>query len=295
MNIIIKRRKRKISLPINIDRRVVKIGVPYEEKMKDIINLINVGDSVLPAQKFGRWCKRNANRYSYPDKTKPKELRTIFTLSYYPYGNIDAGEREFDVERMCYPRVDVAPLGIEMVLIESEAGQKYVVADLDNYDDYHLLTAINIFVEVFGFCHLSDEGFEEKKGIARLHCNWEFLPPGEWPSKHLDNYITNSKDNDKKHLYFKERLEHIEKIGCSVAYTGNGGFSDYVAYQFKKICVLESAEYANATYIVPIDIWEELSKMTKYQLYSNNYCLRRLPHTTKWREQIVEIVHELEK
>lgn len=264
----------------------VRIGTLLDESNKKIIpSLNNIGDTVLPLPGFGRFCKKNAQGYSYPDKSKPKELRTIFTFSFFPYGNTNLIERQVDVEKMCYQRVVVPPAGIELVLIE-ENGNRYVVADLVQPTSDKIILAINMFVEIYGQCIVTDSDLKIPAGIKRLRCNWKMLPTGEWPSKHLDQYIYYHKDNINVKRYFQERLEFIESLSPQIAYSGDNGFADYVAYLFDDICVLECAEYANATYIVPKDEWETLSKLTKYELFNTHLLIERIPHNTKWELKI---------
>ena len=55
----------------------------------------------------------------------------------------------------------------------------------------------------------------------------------------------------------------MEMYNATTMVEGVNGFKGYYAYLYDNYCVLESAFYGNATYIIPKDNWEELSQKTK--------------------------------
>lgn len=59
---------------------------------------------------------------------------------------------------------------------------------------------------------------------------------------------------------------------------GVNGFKGYYAYLYDNYCVLESAFYGNATYIIPKDNWEELSQKTKRELFDEKRWSKNRPY-----------------
>ena len=76
---------------------------------------------------------------------------------------------------------------------------------------------------------------------------------------------------------------------------GINGFFGYFVYVFKDCCVLESAIYGNATYIIPKENWEELSKKTKKELFDNKLLIAKIIHTANWEHEIRNLMKNLEK
>ena len=88
-------------------------------------------------------------------------------------------------------------------------------------------------------------------------------------------------------------LETIENQGFTEVHQGQEGFSDYSAYIFENICVLETANYANATFIIERNNWEEVSKLTKQELSVYNLVLARIIHSKGWKEKIISTIKTL--
>lgn len=65
---------------------------------------------------------------------------------------------------------------------------------------------------------------------------------------------------------------------------GIGGFEGYTVFGFvqKGLCVLESPQVNNATYVLPLESWEAVSQMTKAQILDSNAHKARIVHTRSW-------------
>lgn len=289
---VIKQKKKTNKILENFNKAKVQIGIPVlnSENMK--LNLFNVGDTVLPSMSFGPVCKKNAVGYSYVDKTAPKENRYVCTIWTYPYGNTKASQIPVDQYRMCYPKINVEASGIEIVLYEDKDGNKFLLAMLDDIQrSNYLLVAINMFIEIFGECHL----FEDISNLNLMkikRLNWEILPPGIQPSYYFSG---KSKQLNKKiDRYAYQRLKYIESLNpLKPYYYGAQGFSGYIIYVFNDFCVLESAIYGNATYIIPKENWESLSQKTKKELTFANLVLYKIIHRKDWEEKIDEAISKL--
>lgn len=288
-----KKKIRKLNLPKSFDLDAVQLGVAVIEDEAAKVGLNNVGDSVIPSYKFGALCNRNANGYSYPDKTKPKENRYITTNWIQPFGNEYASPVACDIYRPCYPLVKVPPMEIELTLYENEKAEKYVVALLTNViRQNHLIDVINIFLEIYGECIVFDNEINIDNNTKRHRCNWEILPPGELPSVHLKNQLRHNKENTD--TYDMNRLKVLERYEVEQIVEGINGFDGYYAYVFGGFCVLESASYGNATYIVPKENWEIWSQKTKKELFDENIVIEKLVHNANWEWHITKTIRKLE-
>ena len=112
------------------------------------------------------------------------------------------------------------------------------------------------------------------------------------PSKHLKMKLYN--EGERTDTYSIYRLECIEKYGPKEVVEGINGFKGYYAYIYDEYCVLESALYGNATYIIPVENWEELSQKTKKELLDEGKVVDKIVHTSKWKQKIDERFKNLE-
>lgn len=114
-----------------------------------------------------------------------------------------------------------------------------------------------MFLEIYGVCYIFDKTIQIDNSARRQRCNWEILPPGEMPSKHIERQLRER--GEKADTYNIFRLKYMEKFKSEKVVEGLNGFNGYYAYVFENSCVLESAVYGNATYIIPKENWEILS------------------------------------
>lgn len=290
---IAKTRIRKLTLPKGYQKEYVQIGIPVNNKNNDKLNLKNIGDMVLPSAKFGVVCEKNAYGYSYPDKNQPKVKRYITTIWSRPYGNENASEIAIDIYKKCYPVIEVPPTEIELGLFQDQYNKQYIVANLTNeIRKKHLVQAVNLFLEIFGECYVYSNEFSMSKSETRRRCNWQILPPGEKPSVHLSEQLVQREGND--YAYDIERLRVLDRYQAEQVVEGINGFEGYYAYVFKKYCVLESAIYGNATYIIPKENWEVLSQKTKQELQDEEVVIAKLIHNKHWSYSIRRKMKELE-
>ena len=126
----------------------------------------------------------------------------------------------------------------------------------------------------------------------RQRCNWKMLPPGEMPSRHIKKQL--GERGEKIDTYDIFRLEYMEKYNSEKIVEGINGFKGYYAFIFSKCCVLESAIYGNATYIIPKENWEILSQKTKKELFDENKVIGKIDHTAKWKQNVSDKFKMLE-
>lgn len=268
-------------LPKGYDPNKIQIGIPVTENEAIEIGLQNIGDTVLPSGKYGATCRRNAYGYSYPDKSQPKENRYVSTNWIQPFGNEYASSIAVDIYKPCYLQIEVPPMEIELVLFEDKNGRRFIIADLTpDIRSKYLKETINIFLEVYGFCYIFSDEIRIGEMTKRQRCNWVILPPGEKPSVHITNQLRMQGENDD--TFDVSRLISLERYKSEQIVEGVNGFSGYYAYVFEKHCVLESAIYGNATYIIPKENWEILSQRTKQELIDSRVVVSKIIHTEKW-------------
>ncbi|WP_455950737.1 hypothetical protein [Eubacterium sp.] len=287
-----KKRIIKLNIPKEYDEKQIQLGIPVTGDEAKRVGLKEVGDIVLPSWNFGTTCKKNACGYSYADKTKPMERRYVSTGWGYPYGNKNASMKAFDMYRECYPQIEVEAYGIELCLYENADNQQFVIVDMtDEIREKYMKEAINLMLEIYGKCYVYDGVIRVEKTIKKRRCNWEMLPPGEMPSRHIEKQAELM--NQNINAYDIARLNFIETYNATMVVEGINGFNGYYAYLYEKCCVLESAFYGNATYIIPKDDWEKLSQKTKRELIDEKQLIAKINHTKKWKQSISSMFEEL--
>lgn len=170
-------------------------------------------------------------------------------------------------------------------MFKSKDGQLYVIVVLtDEIRANYLKEAVNILLEIYGVCYIFDGEIQLDYSSKRQKCNWEMLPPGEMPSRHIKKQL--GERGEKTDTYDIFRLEYMEKYNSEKIVEGINGFKGYYAFIFSKCCVLESAIYGNATYIIPKENWEILSQKTKKELFDENKVIGKIDHTAKWKQNV---------
>lgn len=278
-------------MPSGYDKKTIQIGIPAEKKEKETVRLFEIGDTILPSASW-RICERT-HMVQLPDKSKPKEERYITTTWMQPYGNDNAAPVACDIYRKCYQRIEMPATEIEMLLFESNTHQQYIIANLSEaIRENYLVDAVNVFLEIFGECYIYSDEFTMDVGITKRRCNWEILPPGVKPSIHLAQQLISQ--GESADTYDVARLKELDRFLVEQVVEGINGFEGYYAYIFKKHCVLESAIYGNATYIIPKENWEVLSQKTKQELLNENVVIAKLIHTEKWKWELRKTIMALE-
>lgn len=199
-----------------------------------------------------------------------------------------------DVPYHRYPRELIEGYGHEFTIKESNGNKLVSLSGTLNYnttDADSLVSAINVFLEVFGYVDIYDESMESIPSPAEIRrLNWIILPKGQKISESaLKDVLSKAKRIRPVEIL---RQERISSFGPDLRAIGMGGFTGYVIYVFskKKIAVLESIRYGNASYVIANDNWEELSKMTKQQLLAKSLVKQREIHTKAWFATIKELL-----
>lgn len=118
-------------------------------------------------------------------------------------------------------------------------------------------------------------------------------PKVEVPPYAIELKLYQDKNGQKTDTYSIYRLEYMETFKSEKVVEGINGFNGYYAFVFKNYCVLESAVYGNATYIIPKEDWEILSQKTKKELFNEDKVIAKLDHTEKWQQNIKGMFNKL--
>lgn len=294
--VIAKKRINSIDFLDKIDSKKIYIGIRItEDEYKKLgIDEFEEGLSIEPSPNYGINCRRNTEGYSYADKSSEKVYRYITTRE---WSLLDWGGYEHtgysDVYRYAYPKIEVSPTNIEMVLTKDKNDRKFIIANIKDYSNKSLLKQIiNMFLEVFGYCEVFNEDLDlVKDNLLIKRCNWEILPKG---IKIDIKSLKDKKKHKSKNKGFEEyRIETLNKFNPIDIFCGTGGFTGYYAFIFNKYCCLESSYYGNATYVIPVKNWEELSKMSKGDLLSSKYIIKKINHNENWHKDLVDVMREV--
>ena len=280
----------KIVIPTNklTKAKITEIGF--------ILPLQN-GDTILP-KGIGPITKFNSEGKYITRDDLPKERRYIRTIEWsWKQWN---GPNKFvtqtadrPIYKECYPRDFIPPTSLELTVATDKEVQ-FITSETfqtQNSDNKKIHTVINIFLELFGECEIRHSNLNSilPPNIKRL--NWQFLPPGTHPWKTLEKHMKAVLKQRKPQAAnpIMRRQEKISSYEPTEIYIGQGGFSSYVAYVFKKknIAILESTLLGNATYIFGKN-WQTVSKLSKAEIMNGQLHIERIIHNEKWYKKIKE-------
>lgn len=250
-----------------------------------------IGDTILPAQ-IGSISTFNAKGKEEPDKTKPKVTKVIGQKywSWYEWHGRNRVKKEdaVDVTREVYQRKFTPPPSVEMQVLDV-SGQLRLVSRLPaSWTSKELLHAVNLYLEFFSECHLTDDP-KSVPIVNPKRVNWRFLPPGTTPWVRVQSAVNArlQKSPAGNRWVIIDRQKLICSLGPDDVYVGEGGFSEYLAYVFKSkgLVVLESLMTGNALYIFDKN-WQQFSQLTKSQIIAQNLHKERIIHRTGWKTHL---------
>ncbi len=272
----------------------------YEEKLKvfGFDGDVETGSCILP-NIFNKASAKNAEAYYTIDRTLPKEkyTQTIYWTRQEWAGRNETREvSDFVyIPRERYHRDWHLPFSVCFTYVKDE--KPYIVSDGIVYNKNNigkLINTANMVLGLFGECEIEFETLPEK--IEKRHLNWEILPKGEYPWKKVKKTIEtiSKKCKQTQREMMLRNCEAIVKNGPEFVAYGRAGFRGYAVFGFpkKELYVLESIFPNNATYIFDNN-WEELSKLTKADILSENLQKKRIVHTEDWPEKFKKAMEEI--
>lgn len=255
------------------------------------------GDAVLPPI-VGSISFFNAEGSWIVHADQPKESRVVGQRIWRWRefrGRYDSVERErtIDIERDCYPRTFVEPPAVEMVAATVEGRRRLVSAVPADSDDTLLIHTINLYLESFGVCEVSNDP-QERPAPELRRVNWRILPEGDDPWDRARSAVRNRNlDSADSETIILDRQDHICSFGPNEIFVGRGGFDDYLAYIFEErgVVVLESVTRGNAIYVFERN-WENFSQLTKREIIQNDLHLQRIVHATGWKQRFAQLMRQ---
>lgn len=252
----------------------------------------NEGDTILPSV-VGAATRRNAEGYYLLHNDKPKVLR-IFELASRRSQFCGRNQREIvedyhSYSKLCWQKTLIDPTNLELTYIKGDDGDYYYVSRVLRLgrDDDMVVVAINVFLDLFGLCHVSDMKHGGLPSVPVRRVNWELLRPGTTGSTSALNALVASIPKKTQRKLAKRQFDRLHEFAPTELAVGQGGFKGYVAFQFKELglVLLESIEPNNATYVFG-DNWEKLSQLTKQEVLSGQLQIDRIIHTKDWLNRV---------
>lgn len=252
------------------------------------------GETILPAA-WGPSSRFNAEGRWQVHKSFPKEERYIRTISWSWKDWQGKSYEEFkDITRLCYPRTLISPPAEEITYrkIGSEA---YLISRMFNNvpaDHESIRSAANVLLEMCGECELVQGNMAKFPTVKMKRVAWKILPPGKslWNtlSTHLTDHLKASSATMKVIL---DRQKTIMSYYPDDLYIGAGGFSDYIAYDFKAhgLVVLECVRKGNAIYIFDNN-WTAFSQLSKSEIIQHAHHHARIVHSNGWKVRLDKLL-----
>lgn len=251
------------------------------------------GQRLLPSAATGPACRRNAEGYEIIHRDQPME--TAFRQVEWHWtqfrGRYESEEmsRVVDVSYKRYPRTFVRPYGIELEVRVRADGRSFVISGPFEKTADQLVAATNtanVLREALGGFEVMPLDLNGWVSAPIRRLNWQLLPPGKnpWESAQpvLERMLQRAPAGNQNVL--RARLEAVGSKGPDFVAIGMGGFDGYTVFGFndRKLCVLECPHVNNATYILPLESWESISRMTKAEILNAKLHKVRIVHTRSW-------------
>ena len=261
------------------------------------------GQRILaPARKGPASC-RNAEGFDVIHRDQPKETacrQIMWTWTQFSGRNsTEEMSKIVDVPYKRYPRTRVHPYSIELEIRVRDDGQKYVVTGPFTNDEASVVVATNtanMMREALGGFEVLDKQLSSWVSAPVRRLNWQLLPPGRnvWESAApaLERAVERAPAGNRGVL--RARLSAVGAKKPDFVAIGMGGFDGYAVFGFvrQKLCVLESPHVNNATYVLPMESWEEISQMTKAEILSAGAHTARLVHTRSWFDTLDAVLSD---
>lgn len=264
-----------------------------------------IGNAVLPRKTMGSVSKFNTEGKFIPLKNQPKETHyrsQVWTRTEYRGKNnsIEVSSLVF-VPYKRYPREEVMPTGIELILSKDGNGHLTITAEAILYSketSQKLLIAINLFLEIFGECNIQTEDGDSVKLPPLVRMNWTLLPPGNTPWEKVLSTLRNSHGNKQPRniAAIESRIKIINEFNPSQIAIGSQGFAGYAVFCFEKIglYVMECQRIDNATYVMGED-WQKISRYTKAEILNGKLHQYRIIHGPQWKDEISKLLRKNNK
>lgn len=259
------------------------------------------GQRVLAPARKGPASRRNAEGYDIVHRDRPKETayrQVVWTWTQFAGRNAtEEKSKVVDVPYQRYPRTHVLPYSVELEIKVRADGQAYVVAGPFINDESSVVMATNtanMMREALGGFEVLDKDLTSWINAPVRRLNWQLLPPGRNPWESalpaLEGVVERAPAGNRGVL--RARLSAVGAKKPDFVAIGVGGFEGYTVFGFtrQKLCVLECPQVNNATYVLPLESWEQVSQMTKAEILSAGAHAARIVHTRSWFDTLDEVL-----
>ncbi len=254
------------------------------------------GDTLLPSI-IGPVTKRNAEGEEIKLKHLPKEThyrQALWNWTEFHGKNRVPMSKIVDIPYKKYPRQLISPQSVELTIVQVTDSFRLISPKLSSEsDEKYIIHVMNIFFEAFGECEILDPKKQPLVITPVKRLNWKILPPGEYPWEKLKQEFQPLLRATKKgnRPAVENRLEILSTKKPDFTAVGTAGFNGYIIFGFKskRVYVLESMWYGNATYILGDD-WEKLSQTSKAEILNGKHHLARIIHKEGWKLKLDKVV-----
>jgi len=268
-----------------------KLGFPAE---------MEVGQAVLPSHTLGPISRRNAQGWDIVHRDRPKEQAfRQYEWCWEQFCGRDQTEtvcRVVEVPYWRYPRTSVPPPSIELFLSNDNDGNMIALAPtfrIGTDEEATLKHTINLFLELFGECHVFYADLSALVFSRSVKLNWTVLPQGKqlWinllPS--LEPILNIAKPRNR--IVIRSRVEFINRYEPTFVAVGRAGFSGYLVFGFpeRHLFFLESIYTNNATYVLG-ESWEQISQLSKAEILNDRLHRYRFVHRADWESKVAELL-----
>ncbi len=264
-----------------------------EKNIKSIgFTKLIVGEEILPSIQ-GPISKFNRNGKEVIHEPKVREI-VKHTM---PYNIIDwhgtphSGHYVRTFNR--WKKDFIEPLN-EKVLLKESNNNAFTVSTrliLFNETTEVIKHLINLMLELGKEIDIVDENSNSILPSKRV--SWKILPPGEMPwEKYYNSIQEKVKNYDKNEIVsIKDRYEFLQSLNPKSIICGDGGFDGYFIAELDcNLYICDSIFLGNAIYILN-DNWEDISKLTKKEIISNNFAKQRIVHIGDWKTKVLNLIN----
>lgn len=264
----------------------------HKDKLKEIgfDNLV-IGEKILPLS-LGPVSDYNAEGRYNIRRDLPKETKYKYVYrEWKPWGRNETYSGYYDIPYERYPREFIEPPCEELTIVGKD-DEKLLISDAvvkTKSNENRIRHLINLFLELFGECELLNEDLVPPIQIKTISLNWNVLPEGRYPWDKVKGLINEiiQKSNESEQKVVRKCVKTITSFVPEFVAVGKGGFSSYLVFGFpeKNLYLLESEREGNATYVFR-ENWENLSKLTKREILSDELHEDRIIHSEEWESRV---------
>jgi hypothetical protein len=262
-----------------------------------------VPDEILPPPERGRYSRWNLHGRWLVHRDRPKVPKEFEMEAQSGAG---PGTHTIYYTRFVFPRTFRPPS--ELVLKPQVIGKSdtanpvwtvaVLVSDTVNKSDarFHeqLLFCLNLVQENVGTATVFTKHPAASELSKSRSVDWELLPEGIRQDLLLAKVLPHDvRKRSEVAQRFEARRQLLQSMQPKRWVVGTSGFRRYFGAQFQDdLVALENVEYGNALYVLK-GPWEELSKLSRVELWGKSNNVARVVHTPGWEDRALAVIGRL--